>query len=140
MYVGELLNAVSMRMTGLPIPTGTQFTSSDGTKLSITYSELANKLQNDPKMKLRERFSSNLRTSPSSKRQTNKKCTTNPGGYSQWGHTKARQPEERLEGCLCFPRGKLGQILLPSAGSRTTMGTHFVTQRHRKNAALGVLA
>jgi hypothetical protein len=31
-YVGELLDAVSMRMTGLPIPTGTRFTSSDGTK------------------------------------------------------------------------------------------------------------
>ena len=33
-YVGELLDAVGMRMTGLPVPTGTRFVLSDGTTRS----------------------------------------------------------------------------------------------------------
>ena len=36
-YVGELLDAGGMRMTGLPIPTGTRFASSDGTKTFLCW-------------------------------------------------------------------------------------------------------
>ncbi len=36
-YVGELLDAGGMRMTGLPIPTGTRFASSDGSKTFLCW-------------------------------------------------------------------------------------------------------
>ena len=42
-YVGELLDAVGMRMTGLPVPTGTRFVSSDGTKTFLCWNAVLGK-------------------------------------------------------------------------------------------------
>ncbi len=42
-YLGELLNSIGLRMTGLPVPTGTRFASSDGTKTFLCWNAVLGK-------------------------------------------------------------------------------------------------
>ena len=39
-YVGEILDAAGMRLTDLPIPTGTRFASKDGTKAYLCWNSV----------------------------------------------------------------------------------------------------